>query len=145
MQDQLKGEREVLERAARQALLRHEEYPAIEITILLTGDEQMGELNWQYLGLDGTTDVLSFPAGEIDPDTQALYLGDVVLSLPRARLQAEAGGHSLQAELQLLVVHGVLHLMGYDHASSAQKKTMWSLQAEILSQLEAPLLFPPAE
>jgi len=66
----------------------------------------------------------------------------VALSLPRAAAQAETGGHSLQSELQLLVVHGVLHLSGYDHGNHEQKEAMWQAQAAILSQLGSPLIYP---
>jgi len=131
-----------LEQAASLALMSHEGFPALEISLLVTDDEQLRELNRRFMGIDAVTDVLSFPAGEIDPDSQILYLGDVALSLPRAAAQAETGGHSLQSELQLLVVHGVLHLSGYDHANADQKKTMWEIQAAILSQLGSPLIFP---
>jgi probable rRNA maturation factor len=136
------GGLDFLGQAASQALRPHERFPALEISLLVTDDEQLRDLNRRFLGNDAATDVLSFPAGEIDPDSQALYLGDVALSLPRAMAQAEMGGHSLQSELQLLVVHGVLHLLGYDHATAAQKEAMWEVQAGILSQLGSPLLFP---
>jgi probable rRNA maturation factor len=63
------------------------------------------------------------------------YLGDIVISLPRARHQASAAGHSLNDELQLLVVHGVLHLLGHDHDTPNRKKKMWAVQDEILRNL----------
>ncbi|OGO28811.1 MAG: rRNA maturation RNase YbeY [Chloroflexi bacterium RBG_16_54_18] len=131
-----------LEQAASLALRSHERFPVLEISLLVTDDEQLRDLNHRFMGIDAVTDVLSFPAGEIDPDSQALYLGDVALSLPRAAAQAEAGDHALQSELQLLVVHGVLHLSGYDHANTDQKEHMWEVQAAILSQLGSPLLYP---
>ena len=136
----LPGGVRILERAASQALQQPNDHPVLELTLLLTDDQQLTELNRQYMGLDEPTDVLSFPAGEVDPDTQAFYLGDVALSLPRARSQAEAGGNSLQAELQLLVVHGVLHLLGYDHADEAQQAAMWAVQSQVLSRLAHPLV-----
>jgi probable rRNA maturation factor len=79
--------------------------------------------------------VLSFPSGEIDPDTSAIYLGDIVISLPRAEYQSTKEGHPLVDELQLLVVHGSLHLLGYDHAELADKKMMQVAQDKILVQL----------
>jgi probable rRNA maturation factor len=79
--------------------------------------------------------VLSFPASETDPETGARYLGDILISLPRAQTQADAAGHSLEAEVQLLVVHGVLHLIGHDHAETEEKARMWKAQAEILENL----------
>ena len=131
-----------LEQAASLALRSHERFPVLEISLLVTDDEQLRELNHRFMGIDAVTDVLSFPAGEIDPDSQALYLGDVALSRPRAAAQAEAGDHALQSELQLLVVHGVLHLSGYDHANTDQQERMWEVQAAILSQLGSPFLYP---
>ncbi len=104
-------------------------------SVVLTGDEELQALNSQYLGIDAPTDVLSFPAGEIDPDTQELYLGDVIISLPRAEDQASLAGHSLQDELALLVVHGMLHLLGYDHVQDDEKARMWTKQADLLGQL----------
>ena len=139
----LPGGVRILEHAASQALQQRNDHPILELTLLLTDDQQMRELNWQFMGLDEPTDVLSFPAGEVDPDTQAFYLGDVALSLPRARSQAEAGGNSLQSELQLLVVHGVLHLLGYDHADETRKAAMWVVQSEVLSRLADALVHAP--
>ncbi len=78
------------------------------------------------------TDVLSFPASETDPETGTSYLGDILVSIPRAEAQAQAAGHPLEAEVQLLVVHGVLHLLGYDHANPEEKSRMWAAQAEVL-------------
>ncbi len=106
-----------------------------ELTLVLTEDSEVHTLNRQYREVDAPTDVLSFPAGETDPDTGNLYLGDIVISLPRAQAQAAAEGHSLEDELRLLVVHGVLHLLGYDHADDAEKAAMWAAQGEILRNL----------
>lgn len=106
-----------------------------DVTIVLTDDDQVRALNRQFLGIDDTTDVLSFPAGETDADSGNLYLGDVIISLPRAVFQAEAAGHPVEAELQLLVVHGVLHLLGYDHAEETEQAAMWAIQGEILASL----------
>ena len=106
-----------------------------DLTILLSDDAQVRELNRQYLGIDAPTDVLSFPAGEADPDTGVTYLGDVIISVPQAGAQARAAGHALEAEVQLLVVHGVLHLLGHDHAQSEAKGRMWAAQTEVLNQL----------
>lgn len=114
----------------------------VELTILLTGDEKLRELNLQYLEIDSPTDVLSFPAEELDPDSNALYLGDIVCSYQRAQVQATAAGYPVEAELQLLVVHGVLHLLGYDHAGDEEKAAMWALQSEILKDLGSPA-YPP--
>lgn len=106
-----------------------------DMTIVLTDDRQLHELNVDYLGVDAPTDVLSFPAGEVDPETEALYLGDIAISIPRAAQQAQNGGHSVEAEAQLLVVHGTLHLLGYDHSTDEEKAVMWAEQAKVLERL----------
>jgi probable rRNA maturation factor len=106
-----------------------------DMTIVLTDDAQLHELNREFLGMDAPTDVLSFPASESDPETGTPYLGDILISIPRAAQQAQAAGHTVEAEVQLLVVHGTLHLMGYDHAEAEEKARMWSAQAEVLSRL----------
>jgi probable rRNA maturation factor len=69
----------------------------------------------------------------------------VLISYPRARTQAEAGGHSTADELQLLIVHGMLHLLGYDHADPSEKEAMWAAQAEILKRLGCQITAPPAQ
>ena len=125
----------VLERAARTALF-HQRQPADEdLSIVLTDDARLRQLNREYLDIDAPTDVLSFPASESDPETGASYLGDILISIPRAREQAAAAGHALESEVQLLVVHGVLHLLGHDHAHAKEKRKMWKAQAEILKEL----------
>lgn len=106
-----------------------------DMTIVLADDRQLHELNLDYLGVDSPTDVLSFPAGEVDPETEALYLGDIAISIPRATQQAQNGGHPVEAEAQLLVVHGVLHLLGYDHSTEEEKAVMWAEQAKVLEKL----------
>jgi probable rRNA maturation factor len=106
-----------------------------DMTIVLTDDAQLQELNREFLGVDAPTDVLSFPASESDPETGTSYLGDILISIPCATQQAQAAGHSVEAEVQLLVVHGTLHLMGYDHAEAEEKARMWSVQAEVLVRL----------
>ncbi|MEN4013211.1 MAG: rRNA maturation RNase YbeY [Chloroflexota bacterium] len=107
----------------------------IELTLVITNDVTLTELNSRHLGIDAPTDVLAFPADEFDPDEQLTYIGDVILSYPRAHAQAELAGHPVQNEICLLVVHGVLHLLGYDHFSAAEKAVMWQKQADILASL----------
>ncbi|MFL7870595.1 MAG: rRNA maturation RNase YbeY, partial [Anaerolineales bacterium] len=75
------------------------------------------------------------PASETDPETARRYLGDILISVPRAEEQARAAGHGLEAEVQLLAVHGTLHLLGYDHAEVEEKARMWKAQAEVLERL----------
>lgn len=128
---------DMLERAARAALEHHasRESPDSELTIVLTNDVRLKELNRDYLGIDAPTDVLSFPASETDPETGTRYIGDILISIPRAKSQAKAAGHPLESEVQVLVVHGVLHLLGHDHANPKEKARMWKAQAEILKKL----------
>ena len=126
---------DLLERAAKTALEHEMQSLASELSIILTDDARLHELNLNYLGVDAPTDVLSFPASETDPETGARYIGDILISIPRAEIQAQAAGHTLEAEVQLLVVHGVLHLIGHDHAEAEEKTRMWKAQAEILERL----------
>jgi probable rRNA maturation factor len=123
-----------LERAGLAALQQAGAGPA-DLTIVIGGDVQLHELNRQFLGVDAPTDVLSFPADDTDPDSGERYLGDVLISYPRAAAQAASAGHAVQDELQLLVVHGVLHLLGFDHAVPAEKTRMWEIQAQVLNSL----------
>jgi probable rRNA maturation factor len=102
--------------------------------VLFADADRLRALNRDYLGYDAPTDVLSFPSGEPLPGAGA-YLGDIAISLPTAAEQAHAAGHPLADEVQLLTVHAVLHLLGYDHAEAAEKVAMWAAQAEILAQL----------
>ena len=125
----------LLQRAARLTLDLESAPVDADITIVLTDDAQLHELNKEFLGVDAPTDVLSFPASESDPETGTPYLGDILISIPRAAQQAQAAGHSVEAEVQLLVVHGTLHLMGHDHAEAEEKTRMWNAQAEVMSRL----------
>jgi probable rRNA maturation factor len=120
------------------------------LTILLTGDEAIRALNARFLDTDAPTDVLAFPAGDdgaLDEHPGFLedgggYLGDVIISLETARRQAEAGGHPLEQEVQLLAVHGILHLLGHDHAETDEKAAMWTAQTAVLADLGNPLSPP---
>jgi probable rRNA maturation factor len=122
------------------ATLRHQgvEEP-VELTIVVTGDGRVRELNRKYRGVDTPTDVLSFgsaeEAGFVTPPGVPRYLGDVVISFNRAGEQAARARHRAEAELQLLAVHGVLHLLGHDHGAPDEKATMWTAQAEVLRAL----------
>jgi len=111
-----------------------------ELTIVITGEEQVQRLNRDYRGVDAPTDVLAF--GEVhDSDAfvrvpgDAPYLGDVVISYPRAVEQAAEYAHPVGDELAILVVHGVLHLLGYDHETPNDKEEMWSVQERALEEL----------
>lgn len=124
----------LVEKAA-QAALDQQSAEAGDLTVVLTGDAELQSLNLEYLGIDAPTDVLSFPADFIDPDTDRRYYGDILISIARAQAQAQAANHAVQDEILLLTVHGVLHLLGHDHAEEAEKQRMWAAQDEILGGL----------
>ncbi len=105
------------------------------ISLHLTTDEEIQSLNRQHLGIDAPTDVLSFPIPFDDPETGTPYLGDILISVPTAAQQAETAGHPLEDEIRLLVVHGILHLLGYDHGTSEEKAEMWEIQDTLLQKL----------
>ncbi len=101
----------------------------------------MAALNQQYLGKEGPTDVLSFPARDdthtfvLPPEEETAYLGDIIIAFPYTQRQAHRLQRPLMDELILLVVHGMLHLLGYDHATPEEKAAMWTRQNEILAEM----------
>ncbi|MGB9879741.1 MAG: rRNA maturation RNase YbeY [Anaerolineae bacterium] len=114
-----------------------------ELTVVITGDEQIRELNRIYRGVDAPTDVLAFRhTGEAKDSIPLLmgpvYFGDILISYPRAVEQASAYGHPVEEELLLLVIHGTLHLLGYDHEQASDKETMWGIQNAALASLGIP-------
>lgn len=133
-------ERIYLQRAVRAAFRCAGGQGGGALTVLVTDDAQVQELNRAYRGVDAPTDVLAFGAtgeagGFILPSQEAPYWGDIVISYPRALEQAATYGHPLREELALLVIHGTLHLMGYDHEQADDKEKMWRLQQAALAQL----------
>lgn len=105
-----------------------------ELSIVLVDDEAIAELNLAWRGIDVTTDVLAFPMDEPGEELHhEPLLGDVVISTERAAAQASEAGHSLEKEIDVLLIHGVLHLLGYDHTGSKKK-------AEAMAKKEAQLL-----
>lgn len=112
-----------------------------DVTLVLTDDPTIADLNRRFLDQDGPTDVLSFPAQDASPTTFVLppdvdpYLGDIVIAYPYAAAQAERLGHAIADELDLLTVHGALHLLGYDHAEPEEEAAMWARQDAILRAL----------
>ena len=122
------------------ATLLAEHRPDGEVTLLVTDDEAVAAYNQQYRGVEGPTDVLSFAAQEPTPGfvtapEMAAYLGDIVIALPFTRRQSAALNRPLTDELRLLAVHGVLHLLGYDHAEPDEEAIMWAKQDGILAGL----------
>ena len=114
-------------------------YNNFDMSIVFVSNEEMKELNTQYSGYAKPTDVLSFEAGEIDPETGRLYLGDIVISFPFVEAQAKKLENKLVDEITLMIVHGFLHLNGFDHLTPEEKETMWLLQNRILETLNIQL------
>jgi probable rRNA maturation factor len=108
---------------------------APSLSIRITSDSEIQEMNLRYREINKATDVLAFGGDFQDPDLESRYLGDVVISYPQAETQAYKRGHQPGEELQLLVIHGVLHLLGYDHGSEDEKNKMWPLQEKILARV----------
>ena len=128
-------------------------HPLAEVAISLVDEERMTELHVQWMDEPGPTDVMAFPMDELDVrtaratgrplDTKAtdgenLVLGDVVLCPTVAEKQAQEAGHSTADELALLTTHGVLHLLGFDHAEPEEHAEMFGLQGELLASWKAP-------
>lgn len=112
-------------------------HPESELSISLVDVEEMSSLHMRWLDESGPTDVLSFPMDELKPNSSSDgpgILGDIVLCPEYAKKQAVEIGHSLQDELEVLVVHGVLHLLGFDHRENDEKTMMFSRQDEILRE-----------
>ena len=120
--------------------------PTATVTLVVTDDATVQRLNRDYRGVDAPTDVLSFAAQESTQDAPTVadlppqlaaeldnYLGDVIIAYPYAQQQATHYQNSIAAELRLLAVHGVLHLLGHDHATAAEETAMWALQSEVLA------------
>lgn len=123
----------------------------LEMSLSLVSQEEIRSLNKQFRNVDSVTDVLSFPSIDnperkvldfgsfsmdaINPETNRINLGDVIICLDRAKEQAVSYGHSLKRELCFLALHGMLHLLGYDHMTETDEKQMFSLQENILSSL----------
>ena len=132
---------------ARHVLDQMRVHPLAELSVLLVDEEAMAGLHQRWMGEDGPTDVLAFPMDELglphpgggqaehgtDDDTAETLLGDVVLCPQVALQQADKAGHSVQQELDLLCTHGILHLLGYDHAEPDEHATMFGLQDRLLA------------
>ena len=115
-------------------------HPDSELSISLVDEAEMSSLHMQWMDEPGPTDVLSFPMDEVKPHSAAsgpALIGDIVLCPTVAQRQAEVAGHSMQAELELLTAHGVLHLLGYDHAELEAEREMFGLQDQLLTQWRA--------
>ncbi|NBP86245.1 MAG: rRNA maturation RNase YbeY, partial [Mycobacteriaceae bacterium] len=115
--------------------------PSAELSMLLLDTDAMADLHMRWMDLPGPTDVMSFPMDELEPggrpdapEPGPSMLGDIVLCPQFAAKQAQAAGHSLGHELALLTVHGVLHLLGYDHGEPEEEREMFALQNRLLEE-----------
>ena len=129
-------------RAAAEATLQDQGVEDVGLTVVLADEAGISALNFQFTGVNEPTDVLSFPDGELDPDSGQVYLGDVVVCPPIALAEAARGRHNLLDELTLLTVHGVLHLLNHDHDTADSRARMWEAQARILRRLGSPVQPP---
>ena len=114
------------------ALLELELNLECEINVSFVEDDYMTELHIKWMDEPGTTDVLSFPMDMPETPGEAVTLGDIVISPVVAAEQAKAQGHSIEHEIYILVIHGLLHIIGYDHADKAEEKVMFELQEKII-------------
>jgi probable rRNA maturation factor len=126
---------------ARFVIARMDVHPAAELSMVLVDLDTMADLHMRWMDLPGPTDVMSFPMDELEPggrpdspEPGPSMLGDIVLCPEFAAGQAEKAGHSTEQELALLTVHGVLHLLGYDHAEPEEEKEMFGLQNRLLEE-----------
>ena len=108
-----------------------------DVTVAIVDDAEIRRMNREYRGIDSPTDVLSFPAHEgfmllSEPDA---FLGDIAIWVDRARLQADEYGHSIERELAFLTIHGMLHLLGFDHILKEDEEEMIALQDQILREM----------
>lgn len=116
----------------------------VELGLVIAGDETVHELNRTYRSVDRTTDVISFALSErsakdepfVTPPDDVIHLGEVILSYPQAKRQAHEQRHPLERELALLVAHGVLHLLGYDHELPEQAQRMRAMESQVLDAIK---------
>lgn len=138
-------DQEWLQRVVEQSLAVQDFDSEVELSVVVTSEETVRKLNQQYRGVDEPTDVLSFALTErkpgddtpfITPPDGILHLGEVVISYPQAIRQAEENRQKVEQELALLIIHGVLHLLGYEHNEPAQEREMRVLEQRVLSEIE---------
>lgn len=130
--------------AARFAVAAMDVNPAAELSLLLVDEDTMADMHVQWMDLPGPTDVMSFPMDELVPggrpdaaEPGPAILGDIVICPAFAKKQAKEARRSYEHELAMLTIHGVLHLLGYDHAEPEEEKEMFGLQNEILEEFYA--------
>lgn len=130
----------LIEDCTRAALEEEEIEDDAEVSTTLVDNARIRELNKEFREIDRETDVLSFPLGdengfEVDPDTDAILLGDIVISLEKAQEQAEEYGHSFKREIAFLITHSLFHLLGYDHMTTEEEAEMFAKQEKVLEKL----------
>ena len=134
-----------LQRVAEQVLVAQEAGAGVEMGLVIATQERVRQLNQSYLGKDEPTDVLAFSAMEeigpdfppfVQPPDGVLHLGEVIISYSQAVMQAEEHQHSVKREIAILIIHGVLHLLGYEHNKPELERQMVTREAEILSFIE---------
>ncbi len=126
-----------LEQAAKAVLASHEVEPNIALSVVITTDEAVQTLNRTHRGVDKPTDVLSFSSDPLPEgiEDEEPYLGDLIIAYPYTLAQSDREGYSMSDSLILMVIHGTLHLLGYDHDTPENRAEMWEVQAEILEEL----------
>jgi probable rRNA maturation factor len=129
-------------RVSRFVLDRMRVHPLAELCIKAVDEDTIAQLNEQWMDKEGPTDVLAFPMDELRPglvneDPEEGVLGDLVLCPAVAERQAASAGHGAEAEIELLTVHGILHLLGYDHAEPDEHAEMFGLQGQLLEEWRA--------
>ena len=137
--------KETFEKVCKESLEYEEFEDDCEISLSIVTNEEIHEINKQFRGIDSPTDVLSFPMLTYEEGEEAdvnengeIVLGDIIISIDRAKEQAEEYGHSLKRELAFLAVHSMLHLMGYDHMVKEEEEEMFRRQKEILIEADIP-------
>lgn len=105
------------------------------LSVVFIDEQEMTQYNETYRGYANPTDVLSFPDSTIDPETGALYLGDILICYPFVHKQADSLKNNFVSELTLMLIHGLLHLLGYDHDTADAKNDMWTKQQQLLDML----------
>jgi probable rRNA maturation factor len=112
-------------------------HPECELSVTFVDDKEMEELHIKWMDEPGTTDVLSFPMDMPEGKNDPVMLGDIVIDPIVAKNQAETAGHSAEHEIYILAAHGLLHILGYDHADKDEEKVMFDLQETIVKKWEA--------
>ena len=140
-----------LQHIAKQVLITQDTGSNMELSLVITGQERVQQLNYRYRGKDEPTDVLAFSALEevekdfppfIPPPDGVRHLGEVIISYPQAAIQAKERRHSQKKEIVILIIHGVLHLLGYEHDKPGLKRQMTTRETEIISHIGSEMINP---